>query len=183
MITTWNVTSFTSCPYRASRCCRVRAAVAQNWRSLRLEIQVTGAHNRTPENAERREKLKKKESEPTYTWHLKRIQFWRRGASSSKNHNNKKLNRNGFPGRRHGEDGPRGHRHTVDHFCAILRPYLSLDCFSEGIWTGGVFIHRVESQSSLTTGLLFLTILNLVNNRLLNRDIARNGCPDVQPCA
>jgi len=45
----------------------VRATVAQNWRSLGLEIQVPGAHNRSPENAERREKLKEKESEPTYT--------------------------------------------------------------------------------------------------------------------
>lgn len=147
MIITRNVTSFTSCPFRASRCCRVRATVAQNWRSLGLEIQVTGAHNRTPENAERREKLKKKESEHTYTWHLKMIQFWRRGASSSKN----TKSRTGMDFR--DEDTERMAREDI-----------------ETRWTISVLFwdHRVESQSSFTTGLLFLTILNLVNNRLLN---------------
>ncbi|ROK80950.1 hypothetical protein DPX16_3830 [Anabarilius grahami] len=52
---------------RAKRCCRVRATVAHNWRYVGLEIQVTGNYNRAQESADGRKKLKKKESEPTYT--------------------------------------------------------------------------------------------------------------------
>lgn len=101
MIITWNLTSFTSCPYRASRCCRVRATVAQNWRSLGLEIQVTGAHNRTPENAERRKKMKKEGGRTKRTPDIWKDSILKTRCVAFQKTQHKKLNRNGVPGRRH----------------------------------------------------------------------------------
>lgn len=158
----------------------MRATVAQNWRSVGLEVQVTGNYNRAPESADGREKLKKKESEPTYTWHLKRIHktrcvdvvFQKQQKSwTGMAFRDEDMDRMAL------EDIETPWTISVLFDTTILLIFVSW-LFLWGVlncWSGGresTFIEPNGRARSFTTGLPFLIILNLVNNMICKN---RNG--------